>query len=74
MAKKNKNKINEIKWNIVNSALAGCLVLLGGLADGNLSFENFCYALIAGLLVAVTKFRDYWNRSNGKMFNMFNFI
>ena len=54
--------MNEIKWNIINSVLAGGLVFLGAIADGNITFQGFCAAVIAGLLVALIKFKDFWGK------------
>jgi hypothetical protein len=51
----------EISYNIVNSLLAGALVLLGSFADGEFTFKGLCFAVVAGSIVAVTKFRDYWS-------------
>ena len=57
---KNKSQKREIRWNIVNSLLAGGLVLIGTLADGDTSWKGFAIALMAACLVAVSKFKDYW--------------
>ena len=51
----------EIIWNIVNSLLAGSLVLLGGFANGDITWRGLCFAIVAGLIVAVTKFQKYWS-------------
>jgi hypothetical protein len=51
----------EIIWNIVNSLLAGVLVFLGSLTSGEINWKGVGLALIASALVAVTKFKDYWN-------------
>ena len=50
----------EICYNIVNSLLAGMLVLLGSLVDGEITTKGIIAALIAGLIVAVTQFKRYW--------------
>lgn len=51
----------EIVYNLVNSLLAGGLVFLGSLADGNITIKGFLIALIAFLIVAITKFKEYWD-------------
>lgn len=55
-----ENNKKEIIWNIVNSLLAGALVLLGAFTTGHITLESFWIALIAALIVAVTQFKDYW--------------
>jgi len=50
----------EIIYNIVNSLLAGSLVMLGAISTGNLSINSVCLAIVAGLIVAISKFRDFW--------------
>jgi hypothetical protein len=52
----------EIQWNLVNSGLAGALVLLGSFSTGNITMQSFSFALIASLAVAVTQFKDYWTK------------
>ena len=52
----------EIIWNVVNSMLAGGLVLLGGLSSsGMITKESIITSLIASLIVIVTKFSSYWS-------------
>ena len=55
-----KTQKKEILWNIINSALAGVLVLLGALTGGELSANAFYVALVTALIVAVSQFKDYW--------------
>ena len=50
----------EICWNIVNSLLMFAAVMLGALTTGNINLESFLVALVAGSLVAVNQFKDYW--------------
>ena len=65
----------EIIWNIVNSLLAGSLVLLGGFVDGDITWKGLCFAVVAGLLVAVTKFQKYWSNEEGEYSTkLFSFI
>jgi hypothetical protein len=51
----------EIIWNIVNSLLAGGLVLFGAFSDGNISPKGFLLAFFAACVVAITQFKDYWS-------------
>jgi hypothetical protein len=66
----------EIIWNIINSVLAGVLVLLGALTTGGIGLESFLTALIAAGVVAVTKFQQYWacEEQEYKNLKLFNFI
>ena len=61
--KKNKQ---EIIYNLINSALAGGLVMLGSLTSGNFSLQSCSMAFIAGLIVLFTKFKDYWATQKGE--------
>lgn len=65
-----------ITYNIVNSLLAGALVMLGSLTDGQITTQGIFFALVAGSLVAVTKFKDFWTASGKdlKKNTFFNFI
>lgn len=70
--KKNKE---EIIYNLINSALAGALVFLGSLSSGKITFEGFGFALIAALIVAITKFKEYWKGEKKEYTTkLFNFI
>lgn len=62
MAKKKPFKRNkdEIKYNIINSLLAGGLVFVGAFVDGNITLQGCGFALAASLIVAITKFKKYW--------------
>ena len=53
-----------IKWNIINSLLAGGLVFAGALADGRITWSEMLVTLGAAFAVAVTKFREFWLKSN----------
>ena len=59
--KKRDAERREILWNVINSGLAGLLVFLGGLANGGLTWKGAGAAVVAALIVAVTKFRDFWS-------------
>jgi len=71
-----ENNKEEIKYNIINSLLAGGLVFLGSLTQG-FSFEGLCLSIVAGGTIALTKFKDYWTTQKGEyqnILNYFNFI
>lgn len=53
--------MNKITANIINSLLAGALVLLGAFSTGDVTLEGFIIALAAAGLVAVTQFKDFWS-------------
>jgi len=74
--KQNLAQKQEILWNIINSLLAGALVLLGSLADGEFSIKGAGIALLAALIVAVTKFKEYWTTQEKeyKCVKIFQFI
>lgn len=59
---KKSNQRKEIIWNLINSGLAGILVLLGALTTGGISVRSFCVALVTALIVAVTQFKEYWGK------------
>lgn len=61
--KKNKN---EILWHLINSGLAGALVVLGSLAGGDLTFRGVALGVIAGFVVMVTKLKEYWASERGE--------
>jgi len=61
--KKNKN---EIIWNLINSGLAGVLVFLGSLTSGTITWQGIGAGLIAALIVASAKFKDYWSGEKGE--------
>ena len=67
-----RSEKKEICWNLINSGLAGALIFLGALTAGNINAEVITAAVIASLIVFVTRFRDYWSKeeneySNNKM-------
>jgi len=55
----------EIIYNIINSLLAGALVFMGSLTNG-FSWEGLGLAFIAGGVVCITKFKDYWKSQEGE--------
>jgi hypothetical protein len=67
--------MNDIFKNIINCGIAGILVLLGALSDGKITKEGFFIAVIAGLIVFFTQFKNYWQTeelATKKL--LFNFI
>ena len=71
MAKSLTSKKNrkEIFYHIINSLLAGLLVLLGSFADGDLSWKGFLFALFASAVIAIQKFKDYWDSEKSEYMN-----
>lgn len=64
----------EIFYNLVNSGLAGALVFAGSLTNG-FSWEGICAGVVAALIVAITKFKQYWDEEKKEYTNkLFNFI
>lgn len=55
-----KSEKREIIYNLINSGLPGILVLLGSLTNGNLTLQGIGLAVIASLIVFITKFKEYW--------------
>lgn len=55
-----KKEKREITWNVINSLLAGSLVLLGSLTTGVLTYTGLFLSVIAALIVAITRFKEYW--------------
>lgn len=72
MAKKTQKP--EIIWNIVNSLLAGGLVFLGACVNGDLNVRAITAAVAAALIVAFTKFRDYWAKEESEYTKLFSFV
>jgi len=69
-----KNK-HEIYYNLINSLLAGAMVFVGALADGKLSGHEILASLGAAGVVALIKFRDYWNtQKNEYVSNLFTWV
>ena len=65
----------EIIYNIVNAVLAGGLVLLGSLSNGELTLKGFCFAAIAAGIVIITKFKEYWKGEQDEYTSkLFNFV
>ena len=52
----------EILWNIINSLLAGILVILGAFTDGEITSKGIIVAFVAAGIVGITQFKNYWNK------------
>ena len=71
-----KNKY-EIKYHIINSLIAGSLVLLGSFVGDNfsLSLKGVALAFVVSLITALTKFKSYWDGQEKEYCNkILNFI
>ena len=68
--------MNIIIVKIINSLLAGSLVFLGALTNGNITSEGAITAGIAAGVVAITQFRDFFNKysENCRTTKLFNFM
>ena len=51
----------EIVYNLINSGLAGALVLVGSFASGSITWTGLAAAVAASLVVMLTKFKTYWD-------------
>ena len=60
MTKKTTQK-KEIFYNVINSLLAGALVLFGACSTGNpITLESLGFALGAACVTAISQFKKYW--------------
>lgn len=74
----------EIKYNLINSAIAGGLVFLGSLTPifaSEFSWFNLSIGvgsgLVIGLIVFLNKFKDYWDSEKDEYCTttkIFNFL
>lgn len=70
-----KQEKKEILYNLINSALAGLLVLVGAFSTGNITKQGFIFAIMASLAVCITKFKEYWDGEKKEyMNNIANFV
>lgn len=66
MAKKNSQK-KEIFYNIINSLLAGSLVLFGACSTGNpITWSSLGLAFAAASVTAISQFKKYWESQAGE--------
>lgn len=68
------NKMSQVKYHLINSALAGALVLLGSLTDGNITIQGVILAIVAALIVAISKFKEWFDSSENNISRSFSFI
>ncbi len=64
-----KQNKSEIIYNLINSALAGGLVVLGSLSTGEITVQGIFYGCIAGGIVLLTKFKEYWDGEKKEYLN-----
>jgi len=71
-----KKQTKEIIWNLVNSFLAGVLVLLGAFSTGEITQKAIGTAVFTSLVVMASQFKDYWETQKGEYSNtkMFSFV
>jgi len=75
MNKPFKENKSEILYNLINAALAGGLVTLGSFANGNITPNGLCVGFVAGMVVLITKFKEYWAGQQSEYTrHLFNFI
>ena len=63
----------EATFHLVNSGIAGLLVLGGAVAAGGITKQGFITACGASLVVFLTKFREQWVKHQPEI-GMFCFI
>lgn len=69
-----KNK-HEIFYNMINSLLAGGMVFVGTIADGNVTVAELMASAGAAGVVALIKFKEYWaGEKNEYASNLFSWI
>lgn len=66
---KEENQKKEIIWNIINSFLAGALVFLGTITDGEITEKGIIIAVSASAIIAINKFNDYWSKEENEYCN-----
>jgi len=73
--KQKEEQRKKIFWNLINSGLAGLLVFLGSLTAGELSWKGVLMSVITSLIVAVTRFYDFWKKEEKEYTTkIFNFL
>ncbi len=73
-----KQNKEEIIYKIIDSFLAGGLVFLGALSTGNINPTSIFLSFITAGIVALTKFKDYWQTQEKEYLYkptiLFNFV
>ena len=70
----NQQQRKEIMWNIINSLLAGTLVFVGAFSTGHIDKTAILVAISTSLVIAISKFRDYWISEQSEYNKAFNLI
>jgi hypothetical protein len=72
--KKTKRSIKkEIAYHVVNALIAGLLIFLGSLTTGKITLEGVFYSIVTAAIVALAKFKEFWDGEESK-FKVFHFI
>lgn len=66
----------EIFYNLINSAIAFSLVFFGSLTTGQVTITSLIASIAAAAIVAITKFKKYWENEEkeycqSKLFSFF---
>ena len=69
MMTKKEDQKKEIIWNLINAGLAGALVLLGSFTQGVPNIEGIFVAVIAAVIIFVTKIKEYWLKEEAEYCN-----
>ena len=56
----------KTKLALINSIIAGALVLAGAFSDGAVSWQGFIASLSAAVIIFLTKMRDYIGKIQNK--------
>lgn len=78
MSKKSafKRNVDEIFYNLINSLLAGILVLVGSFSSGTIDKSSLFIAGVSAVIVFTVQFKNYWEgqKSEYTTLKLFNFI
>ena len=61
-----KGQTREIAYNVVNSLLAGALVLAGAFLSGKFTVEVAIAAIAAASKSAIIQIKDYWSKEKSE--------
>lgn len=80
MTKKERKLRNKtVKWNLVNSGMAGLIFFVGSVSNGDVTWQSVLISFVVAVGVAANKFQEYW-KQRGKRYipkkcdSFFNFI
>jgi hypothetical protein len=70
------NLTRKVFWNLINSLIAGSLVIIGSLTDGEVTSKGLMIAIVAGTAIFLSQFRDFWAKEEQEFtaMPMFKFI